>query len=194
MTKILIAGMDGSFANFGVARMILDLGSNQLLVDDLNLTKTEKSKAKTVRVSSDNFRRSQEIYQDALPFLNGCVACFAEIPFGGKSYDAVLGFGITIGIYAALSHVCPLIEVSPIETKKATVGTRTASKQEMIDWAFETYPNAPWLLTKRGGKMVPVLANEHLADACAIVHAGIRTPAFQQVKAILAAGSTGKAA
>lgn len=189
MGKILVAGLDGSFANFGIARMTFDLDTFELEVDDLILTRTEKTKVKTVRKSSDVFRRAQEIYNGSLPALKGCAACFAEIPSGGQSYDAVLGFGITIGVYAALSANCPLIEVAPSETKKATVGTRTASKQEMIAWAFETYPNAPWLTTKRAGKMEPTLKNEHLADACAVTSAGILTPAFKQVASILAASS-----
>lgn len=189
MAKILIAGLDGSFANFGIARMTFDLETDELAVDGLILTQTEKTKHKQVRSSSDVFRRAQEIHAGSLPAVKDCAVCFAEIPFGGQSYDAVLGFGVTIGVYAALSASCPLIEVSPSETKKSTVGTRTASKQEMIEWAFQTYPNAPWLTTKRKGVMVPTLKNEHLADACAVVHAGIKTPAFQQVRAILAASS-----
>jgi Holliday junction resolvasome RuvABC endonuclease subunit len=185
MSKIFMAGMDGSFANFGVAKLSLDLGTDQLDVVDLKLTETEKTKVKTVRKSSDVFRRAAEIYAGSQPILQDCQVCFAEIPFGGKNYDAVLGFGITIGVYAGVAYSIPLLEVSPIETKLATVGTKTASKQEMIEWAFETYPNAPWLTTKRGGELVPTLKNEHLADACAIVHAGIKTPAFKQVRAIL---------
>lgn len=194
MPKILIAGLDGSYANFGVARMSYDLVTGDLDVVDLCLTQTEKSKVKTVRASSDTFRRAKEIHVGALPLIRGCQVGFAEIPFGGKDYNAVLGFGITIGTYAAISAICPILEVSPHETKLATVGTRTASKQEMIEWAFETYPNAPWLTTKRGGQMVPTQKNEHLADACAVVHAGVRTPEFQQVKAILSSQTLADAA
>jgi hypothetical protein len=185
MTKILIAGLDGSLRNFGVARLWYDIEAEALDVDDLVLSETLPEKHKKVRASSDLFRRAYELQRTTLTALGGSRMCFAEIPSGGQSYDAVIGFGIVIGVYASIN--IPLIEVSPIETKKATVGTRTASKQEMIDWAFETYPNAPWLTTKRAGKRVPTLKNEHLADACAIVHAGIRTPAFGQAIAMLRA-------
>jgi Holliday junction resolvasome RuvABC endonuclease subunit len=186
MAIIKIGGLDGAMANFGITKMLFDTDTQELTVEDLVLIHTEKSKHKQVRASSDTFDRATQLATTAHEALKDCDVLFAEIPFGGKSYDAVLGFGMVIGIYAGLSLKTPLIEVAPSETKKSTVGTRTASKDEMIDWAFTTYPSAPWLTTKRGGKMVPTKANEHLADACAVVHAGIKTPAFRQVAAILA--------
>jgi len=191
MPKIYVAGLDGSKRNFGVARMMLDTDTLELAVDDLILVKTEKDKNKQVRASSDNLRRSQEIVTSIRPALKDCVSAFVEVPSGGQSYDAVLGFGIVIGIYASLE--IPTIEVSPSETKIAAVGTRTASKDEMIDWAFSKYPDAPWRTTKRNGAMVPTLDNEHLADAVAITEAGIKTPAFRQTLAILRASSLSSA-
>ena len=184
MTKIIIAGLDGSLRNFGMVKFSYDVLTGERKVLDMKLVETEKDKTKSVRASSDNLLRAQTIAKGMRDFLQDVTVCFAEVPSGGQDYNAVLGFGITIGIYAGIT--IPLLEVSPSETKKETVGTRTASKQEMIDWAFQQYPEAPWLLTKRKGVMVPVLKNEHLADACAITHAGVVTPAFKQVKAILA--------
>ena len=70
--------------------------------------------------------------------------------------------------------------MQPNETKLATVGTRTASKAEMISWATDLYPKAPWI--KRGAKFT--LANEHLADALAVGHAGVKTDQFSQLLAM----------
>jgi Holliday junction resolvasome RuvABC endonuclease subunit len=187
MTSIIIAGIDGSLRNFGMTKMSFELETGRLDIADMKLIETLPGTVKSVRASSDNLLRAQTISQGVEDFLKDVTACFAEVPSGGQDYNAVLGFGIVIGIYAGIRQ--PLLEVSPSETKKATVGTRTASKQEMIEWAFETYPNAPWLLAAKNGpktkKGEPTLKNEHLADAAAIVHAGILTPAFQQVRAIL---------
>lgn len=185
MAIIKIAGLDGSLRNFGVAVMTLDTENLALTVENLALMKTEKSKVKSVRSSSDNLARAQSITEGIKVAVKDCAMCFAEVPSGGQSYDAVLGFGIVIGIYSFMP--LPVSEVSPAEAKKAAVGTRSASKQEMIDWAFALYPNAPWRLTKRKGAMVPTLDNEHLADAVAVVHAGIKTPAFLQTLAMLRA-------
>lgn len=183
--KVIITGLDGSKTNFGIAKMQLDTETLALSVIDLILVKTEKSKHKSVRVSSDNLARAQEVAQVLYPACSGSTAVFAEVPSGGQSANAVMGFGIVVGLYAAIQE--PLLEVSPSETKKATVGTRTASKEEMIEWATEAYPDAPWRMRRLKGEMVPTADNEHLADAVAICHAGIKLPAFKQVLAMLQA-------
>lgn len=188
MSKIIIAGLDGSLRNFGMTKMSYDLITGEKAIIAMKLIETQKDKNKSVRASSDNLLRAQDIAKGVREFLSDVTTCFAEVPSGGQDYNAVIGFGITIGIYASIT--IPLLEVAPAETKKATVGTRTASKQEMIEWAFETYPNAEWLTVKRKGKMEPTLKNEHLADAAAICEAGILTPAFQQVRAILSQRAT----
>lgn len=184
MSSIIIAGVDGALANFGMVKMEYDLLADRLMrIVDMRLVETEKSKVKSVRASSDNLARATSIQKALQEFLTGTVLTFGEVPTGGQSAKAVLSFGIVIGLYSGIRNFA---EVSPYETKLATVGTKTASKEEMINWAFTTYPSAKWLTTKRGGEMVPTKKNEHLADAAAICHAGIKLPVFQQVKAILA--------
>lgn len=182
MTKITFAAMDGSLRNFGVAKMCYDTDTGELSVMDLFLTKTEKSKVKSVRASSDNLARSQSIASALKEQLKDCSIVFAEVPSGAQDAKAALSFGIVIGLYASIEP--ELIEVSPYETKLAAVGTKTASKQEMINWAVEKFPGAPWRTVKRNGELQPTLDNEHLADAVAIAHAGIKTPQFRQMTAM----------
>jgi len=74
-----------------------------------------------------------------------------------------------------------VIEVDPYAVKLATVGTRTASKDDMIQWAHARYPYANWITRKLKGKETLTNANEHLADAIAAVTAGIETQAFKQL-------------
>ncbi|MBY3231934.1 hypothetical protein [Rhizobium laguerreae] len=187
MGKILIAGLDGSLRNFGVATAWLDLETLKLDIHQLTIIKTELSKDKKVRSSSDYLRRSLEIKNGVHPAMKGVTTAFYEVPSGGQDYKSVMGFGIVIGTYAGLP--VPGCEVSPYETKLAAVGTKTASKEEMIAWAFEKYPDAPWRLYEKGGKSWkkgdPHSDNEHVADAVAIMEAGIKTPSFLQTLAIL---------
>lgn len=183
MPKITFAALDGSLRNFGIAKLQYDTNTGDLSVLDLILTKTEKSKIKSVRASSDNLLRAQSIAKSVAASLEDCAMVFAEVPSGGQDYNAVLGFGIVIGIYASIT--VPLIEVSPYETKLIAVGTKTASKQEMIAWGFEKFPEAPWRTKKSKGELVPTLDNEHLADAVAIGHAGLQTPMFKQMISML---------
>lgn len=192
MGKILIAGLDGSLRNFGVATAWLDLQTLAIEIKDLILVKTEKSKDKKVRSSSDNLSRAMELKNGVHAAMRGVTTAFYEVPSGGQDYNAVLGFGIVIGTYAGLP--VPGAEVSPYETKLNAVGTRTASKEEMIEWAFAKYPAAPWRTRKLKGEIVPTKDNEHLADAVAIIEAGILTPSFQQTLAILRANTIAQAA
>lgn len=181
--KVLVAGLDGSLRNFGSVKVLLDIDTLDLEVVAMDLFKTEKSQVKKVRASSDNLERAQSIATELRNALTDCKVAFLEVPSGGQSYSAVLGFGIVIGLYASLT--VPVCEVSPSETKLATVGTKTASKQEMIEWGMTNYPNAPWRTRKSKGQIIPTNDNEHLADALAIIHAGIKTPAFQTTLSLL---------
>lgn len=182
MTKIRIAALDGSLRNFGIAKLDYDIHTEELSVADLILTKTKKSQVKIVRASSDNLARAQVIAESIRDNLKDCAFVFAEVPSGGQDFKAAMAFGIVVGLYASIP--IPLIEVSPSETKMAAVGTRTASKKEMIAWAVEKFPGAPWLTRKLKGEIVPIDANEHLADAVAIAHAGIKTAQFRQAAAM----------
>lgn len=177
-----IVGIDPALKNFGIAQMTLDTTTMKFKVDGLHLITTEKRANKVVRVNSDDLRRAQELYRDFVRLVSCFSVGFAEIPSGGQSARAVHGFGIAIGILAACP--IPLIQVQAYETKLFTVGTKTASKEEMIEWATETYPDAPWIRHKHKGQLVLSNANEHLADAVAVAHAGIKTDQFQQLMAM----------
>lgn len=194
MGKLRVAGLDGSKANFGIAIVDIDMDSLKLDVVDLILIKTARTKKKQVRASSDNLRRAQEVAHPLRDHLKQCISVFGEVPSGGQDYHSVLGFGTVIGIYASI--IPPFIEVSPAETKMAAVGTKTASKEEMVEWAVEKYPDAPWRRYKQNGKNYKkgeiTKDNEHLADGVAVVHAGILLPSFQQTIAILRANSAVK--
>lgn len=176
---VRVAGIDPALRNMGIASMSFDTESMRLALLDLQLIETEKQSGKTVRQNSDDLRRAKELVSNLHTAVTDCTVVFAEIPTGAQSARAALSFGVAIGVMA--SCPVPIIQVQPWETKLATVGTKTASKAEMIEWAGETYPDGPWLRRKLHGKQVLVDKNEHLADACAVVHAGIKTDEFQRL-------------
>jgi Holliday junction resolvasome RuvABC endonuclease subunit len=182
MARVLFAAADPAMVNFGIARLYLDLDTLDITIDDLILLRTENQAGKTVRKNSDDLRRGQELVEGFHLSLQGCACCFAEIPTGAQSARAAFGFGLAVGVLA--SSPVPLIQVQPFETKLATVGTKTASKEEMMEWAYERHPNAPWRTRKFKGKVVKTNDNEHIADACAIAEAGIKTQQFRQLMAL----------
>lgn len=156
---------------------------NQLIIlDELELVQTETLAGKQVRKNSDDLRRSRELLNAIKAWEARSDVLMAEIPTGTQSARGAMSNGMVIGVLSAITK--PLIEVSASEAKKVAVGRSTATKQEMIDWATALYPNAPWL--RRHGKKDGVFKadNEHLADAVAIAHAGIKTQEFKSALAM----------
>jgi Holliday junction resolvasome RuvABC endonuclease subunit len=185
VTKIVrVVGIDPALANMGIARMQLDIDTMVLGLDGIQLVTTEKRTSKQVRQNSDDLRRARELHDAFHAALEGCVVAFAEIPQGSQHARSAFAFGVAIGVLASCR--IPLIEVQPLETKLASVGHKTATKPEIINWAEKKYPSAPWLRYKKDSKLKGKVRqkgdlhddNEHTADACAIAHAGIRLREF----------------
>jgi hypothetical protein len=131
--------------------------------------------------------------------LKDCVVAFGEIPSGAQHARSAFGFGVAVGVLASCK--IPLFEVMPLETKLGSVGIKTADKPDIIRWAAELYPEAPWQRYEAPtrGKKPHAKGdlhddNEHVADAIAIVHAGICLPEFKQSLAFFKIGAeAGKA-
>lgn len=175
---LTVIGCDPSLAGWGLARLLVNIDSLSTLkpeveVTDLLLIATERAALKSVRAASDDLRRAQELHDGLHSFCRGAALLMAEIPSGTQSARGAMSNGICLGVLA--SSPLPIIQVAPLETKTATVGTRTATKAEMIGWATTTFPDAPWL--RQRGRIIA--ANEHLADAVAVGLAGLRTPEFR---------------
>lgn len=196
MSSILVSGLDPAFAHFGFARMLLNLNNLDLTMDRVRTVSTEKlaGKKKMIRQNSDDLRRATELHDALHEETRDCVVAFGEIPSGAQAARATLGFGIALGVLASCS--IPIIQVMPVETKMASVGVKTADKPEIIAWAANQYPSIKWQRyareVRKGGKLIRKAGdlhddNEHAADACAVIHAGIRTPEFKQLLAVLRA-------
>ena len=177
---MIAIGIDAAFANMGLARV--SIIGNFVNCLGLQLVSTERLDKKVVRKSSDDLRRAIHLRDELAAFcgLNSATRlAFAEVPSGSLSAAAARSLGIAVGVLA--SCPVPIIEVSQREVKMASVGKPTASKAEMIEWATSLWPDANWLTKKGGGY---VLANEHLADAMAIVVAGTKTQEFKRLIAL----------
>lgn len=185
MDIIKVLALDPSIRNFGIARLRINIDTLKIAVEDLQLIQTESRSGKQVRKNSDDLRRAQEIARAVRAQIatHGVKFVISEVPSGAQSARAAFLLGSCVGILGSLTT--PLIQVQPLETKLATVGRKTASKQDMIDWAMAKHPEAPWLLYKSKGVMVPNQSNEHLADAVGVGYAGILTNEFQQAVALL---------
>ena len=184
---IKVVGMDPSLSNWGLAYATLDLDSLEFTVDSLELVCTEPEKdkkvRKMVRKNCEDLDRVKILQKAAVRACEDAFIAFVEVPVGSQSSRAMTSYGVCLGVLAGLP--IPLIVVTPDEVKIAGAGVKTATKEEMIEFAMREHPGANWLMKKRGGKLVPLAKNEHLADAVAAIKAGIDTDQFQQLVSIL---------
>jgi len=167
-----IVSIDPSLRN--TALVYSELTDGVVKVIDSVTIETEKSKQKQVRASSDLIHRCDVLHRYVNKFLekHSPEIIFVETPSGSQSASGMKNYGVSCYLIATLTPRA--IEVTPTEVKKATVGTKTASKHDMIAWAFDKHPEAPWVLRKE----FPLAKQEHMADAIAIIYAGMVTPAY----------------
>jgi Holliday junction resolvasome RuvABC endonuclease subunit len=180
---IKVVGQDPSLRNWGLAIGHLDIDTNKLEIDFLDLTNPELPKGKQVRQNSSDLESAYQLYKEASDASLGAHAVFVEVPVGSQSARAMASYGICVGVLGALrANGIPFFEVTPTEVKLASVGNKTATKQEMIKWAMDKHPEANWPLYKHNGKdMVSEAKAEHMADAIAAIYAGMSCNAFKQV-------------
>lgn len=183
MKEVPIMALDAAFANTGIALGTFNVDTNQLSFKSLALVQTEadKKNRKVVRRNSDDLRRARlmvasmtETIQDYRPHF-----VFCEVPSGTQSARASWALGIAVGVIAYVANQVPLIQVSPTEVKEVVTratGEKHPDKEQIIEWATKAYPDLNWPV--RGGKIIARKA-EHLADAIAAAHAGVKSDDFR---------------
>jgi Holliday junction resolvasome RuvABC endonuclease subunit len=181
--SIKIVSFDPSLRNWGIAQGQLIVNNQsvieQVTVDQISVIKPNLTTGKQVRQNSLDLESANQLYNSAHQATIGCKVIFVEVPVGSQSSRAMASYGICVGVLGALrASGIPLFEVTPNEVKLASVGSKTASKAEMINWAVNLHPEAGWPMSR--GSVVAGKA-EHMADAIATIYAGIKTQPFQQI-------------
>lgn len=183
--RINFAGLDPAMNNTGIAIGSIDVRTADWKIDALKLVQPptlKKPEKKIIRKSSDDLSRMRYSHSEVIEFLklHDVRMVFAEVPSGGQSARAAYGFGSAVMMLASLPY--PVVEVTPTEVKLA-VGEKYASKEYMIEWATNQWPDLPWLRYTKAGKNFKkgglMLDNEHLADACGVAKAGLKTQEFK---------------
>lgn len=182
MKKFKFIAIDSSLANTGIALGEID-ENKKIQVQAIGLNETTKSKNKQIRASSDTITRGRMTHTFIHSLLESVQPdfIFVETPSGSQSSAGMKSYGMTCQLIAGLNP--KPIEVTPDEVKKASVGKKTASKKEMMDWAYNLFPDLEWDINKSTGQLKN--KNEHMADAVAIVYAGIKTDDFVRVFEII---------
>jgi hypothetical protein len=180
MDSITVLGMDPSFSNWGYVRGSLNLKTMKLTIGEMWTTVTEKGKAKKqVRVSSDDMQRARTLNEALEKACKDIQIAFVEVPSGSQSASGMKGYAVCIGVLG--SCPVPMVQLSENDCKMRTIGKKSATKRELISWAFAKHPEAPWDM--RNG--APQANNEHMADAINAIYAGIQDDQFQGALAII---------
>lgn len=184
---IPVLGLDPSLRNWGLAEGVLDLETGELSQLNLTIIETEPDKTKDVRQNSKDLASADQLASALFPIAKKAKLVFVEVPHGSQSAAAMKSYGICVGILGSLRAMgTQLIEVNSTEVKQVFTGCKTATKKQMIDKALEWYPDAnfPREKGKPNGRVIDKA--EHVADAIAAIHAGVRTPVFQNVMRLFA--------
>ena len=175
MSRLLrVVGMDPSLRNWGISRGTFNLDTKQVLIDELEVVNPVLPTGKQVRQNSVDIESAKQISDRVMAATKGAQAVFVEVPIGSQSARAMASYGICVGILGALrASGIPFFEVTPNEVKLTAVGSKVATKETMINWAKHRHPEASW--PKAACKA------EHVADATAAIHAGLKTNEFRQL-------------
>lgn len=183
MALLKVLGLDPSLRNWGVAAGTLDTETGRILLKNVSVIKAVIPEGKSVRQNSKDLASAQQLMAGLLPYLEQKPhLIFAEVPIGSQSARAMASYGICVGVLGSARALgTAFFEVTPNEVKLATVGSKTATKEEMIDFALREQPNAPWPMVR--GKLSAAKA-EHMADAYGAIVAGIKTNEYRQLAAM----------
>lgn len=177
--RLPVASFDPSLTHWGWATANIDLQTGDALDLKIGTIITEKQSGKGIKPNRDDLRRGVLLAQGVIPLAQGAKVIFAEIPTGSQSASAMKSYGFCVMLLASLraqGHF--IIEVDPTTVKELFTGDKWATKREMIKTAVSLFPQADW---PRHGKAQRVVDGaEHMADAVAIINAGMQSPEFSQ--------------
>lgn len=184
---IKVCGQDPSLRNWGLAIGTLHLDTLKVTIHKLSVVCPELNKGKQVRQNSLDLESALQLYEGAVHAAEGAQAVFVEIPIGSQSSRAMASYGVCVGVLGAFrANKTPFYEVTPIEVKMASYGSKTATKQQMIKWAMDNHPEANWPMKKQNGINSVIEGKaEHMADAIAAIYAGINSNSFKQMLSLM---------
>ncbi len=125
--------------------------------------RTEKDKRKSTKVSDDKASRAALFASELSDVINQYkpLGIVGELPSGSQNANAanLLGWAGGIVVATATVYGIPCEWISEGDSKKAALGRRTGTKEEMMEWARATFPGSDFPKAKTHF--------EHIADSLA---------------------------
>jgi Holliday junction resolvasome RuvABC endonuclease subunit len=192
VTHTHIVGFDPSLNNWGVAKGTLYVNERRVVINELDVLRPNDLEQKA-SVAQNDLHRISQLYQGALRHLEGANAVFVEAPHGSQSARAAVSYASCLSVIVGLRIITqlPFFIVTANDVKQIVNGTNKAEKSEVIEWATEKHPEAPWpTQTKKGTTTLVTGKAEHMADAIGAIYAGMETPEFHLAIKALEGGTT----
>ena len=184
--NIKFVALDSSLDNTGMAvgsytSGIISIEKLYLFENGETINKKYKNTKKRVRRKTKEciekctltFHNIRETLKDI--GINTIDVIFIEEPTGSQNSSGMKSYGVTCQLIGVLEDYFKVVSVSAEGAKVASVGNKSASKEDIINWAYDLYPNLEWDIHKVGkykGQLKD--KNEHMADAIAIAYEGIQ--------------------
>ena len=168
---MIVLGVDPGFAALGLAAVEIGAGAPQPRAAWVERTEPSPRK-RAVRASEDNVRRAQELanaLERAIAEWQP-VALAAETMSWPRNAGAVAKVALAWGAVCACAsrHALPVVQASPQDVKRALVGRKSASKEEVIAEVERRFPELELPEART--------LQEHAADATAVVLACLDSP------------------
>jgi Holliday junction resolvasome RuvABC endonuclease subunit len=137
-----------------------------------------EQKKRRIRASDDRTRRASEIVQELLKLIKDYDVTYilSEAPHGSQNANAAIMIGMVAGITTAIAECLeiPIEYYSEADAKKAVLGKKAATKDDMIE-AIDNLYEVDWRKIK--------YIDEAVADALAIHYVATKqSPMLKMMK------------
>jgi Holliday junction resolvasome RuvABC endonuclease subunit len=178
---VIVLGIDPSLCNTGLA--VVELAPRFERVLEVSVIRTAPSaKKRRILVGDDDARRIAEIAGALEAAIAGHIpaALVFEAPGGSKGAKAAaaLAYARAVVVTVAKLHRLPLIQVQPLDVKRATCGRADASKEDVIAAVEQRFPGIAW--------PSPASVVEHAADAVGAVLAALDSETLRMARRLSA--------
>lgn len=153
-----VLGFDPSLTNWGFSIGLLEDG---LTIIETGVLQHKPNKADKRKQNLKDYDRCKELYTQIQELAKDCDLLCVELPHGSQSSRAMVSYAVCVALTATLN--IDTVIVTPFEVKRF-VGSNTASKDDVINWAKQRHPQLNLSIKSKA---------EHIADSIVAMYVGL---------------------
>lgn len=157
-----ILAIDIALNNIGLVKATFN---GSLFIDEVGIIQNKTKKQKNQKQNHYDVDTCKHIFYSIHYWLNDVDTIMVELPHGSQSSRAMVSYAVSMAIVGYISTIIPTVYyISPLEVKRH-VGSNTASKNDVIAYVNDLFPNT---LPPHKNKA------EHIADALVTLLVGLK--------------------